>query len=237
MNNGSHTGSASPTAVCMTLSTKDSNMPQVKSWLISIPMTNITTTRSFPAAAIFSTMEDVDWLLGRASFYNDEGTIVDVKDLKKWCKLNYYLGEYQWIQQESVFWRRNLWLKAGSKINTELKYAGDYELWLRFFRFAKLYSVETVFAGFRFRSKDQLSLDKMDSYLYEVDMVTNLSGLPREDKYAIKKMKFIRNFILKIPLIRRFKFIRRNIERTFDYPPKICYDFGSRKFFKNYSPL
>ncbi|MEZ4823146.1 MAG: hypothetical protein R2942_12310 [Ignavibacteria bacterium] len=49
--------------------------------------------------------------------------------------------------KESVFWRRNLWLKAGSKINIpELKYAGDYELWLRFFRFAKLYSVETIFA-------------------------------------------------------------------------------------------
>lgn len=189
----------------------------------------------FSAASIFTTLEDVDWILGRASFYNEEGTIVDVKDLKKWSKLNYYLGEYQWIQQESVFWRRNLWLKAGSKINTELKYAGDYELWLRFFRFAKLYSVETLLAGFRFRSKDQLSLDKMDSYVYEVNMVTNLSALPREDKYAIKKMKFIRNFVLKIPLIRRFKFIRRNIERTFDYPPKICYDFGSRKFFKNYS--
>jgi len=186
----------------------------------------------FSAATIFSSMEDVDWILGRASFYNDEGTIVDVKDLKKWSKLNYYTGNYQWIQQESVFWRRNLWLKAGGKINTDLRYAGDYELWLRFFRFAKLYSTETIFAGFRFRTKDQLSLEKLDSYIYEVEQVTNLDNLPREDKYAIKKLNFFQKYFFKIPLVRRLKFLRRNYERTFDYPPRIVYDFMQRRYFK-----
>ena len=189
----------------------------------------------FSVATIFSSLKDVEWVLGRASFYNEEGSIVDVKDLKKWSKFDYYLGEYQWIQQESVFWKRSLWLKAGAKINTDLKYAGDYELWLRFFRFAKLYSADTVFAGFRFRTKDQLSLEKIDSYLYEVDQVTNLETLPREDKYAIKKIKFFRKYWFKIPLIRRLKFLRRNYDRTFDYPPKIAYDFMQRKYFKNYS--
>ncbi|MEP7146789.1 MAG: glycosyltransferase family 2 protein [bacterium] len=187
----------------------------------------------FSAATIFSSMEDVDWILGRASFYNDEGTIVDVKDLQKWSKFNYYLGNYQWIQQESVFWRRRLWLKAGGKINTSLKYAGDYELWLRFFRFSKLYSTETIFAGFRFRTKDQLSLEKLDSYIYEVGQVTNLNNLPREDKYAIKKLNIFRKYFFKIPLIRRLKFLRRNYERTFDYPPKIAYDFMQRRYFKH----
>jgi glycosyltransferase involved in cell wall biosynthesis len=188
----------------------------------------------FTVGTIFTSHDDVQWLLGRASFYNDEGTIVDVKDLKKWSKFNYYLGDYKWIQQESVFWKKELWIKAGSKIDTNLKYAGDYELWLRFFRFAKLYSCETIFAGFRFRTKDQLSLEKIDSYLYEVDQVTKLDSLPREDKYAIKKIKFFQKFILKIPLIRRFKFLTRNYERTFDYPPKIVYDFMQRQFFKNF---
>jgi len=189
----------------------------------------------FSAATIFSALGDVDWILGRASFYNDEGTIVDVKDLKKWTKFNYYLGDYQWIQQESIFWRRNLWLKVGGKINTSLNYAGDYELWLRFFRFAKLYSTETIFAGFRFRTKDQLSLEKIDSYLYEVEQVTNLDNLPRSDKYAIKKIKFFKKYLLKIPLIRRLKFLSRNFQKTFDYPPKICYDFIHKRYFKNYS--
>ncbi|HMS65153.1 MAG TPA: glycosyltransferase family 2 protein [Ignavibacteria bacterium] len=189
----------------------------------------------YSVGTIFTSHEDVQWILGRASFYNDEGTIVDVKDLKRWSKFNYYTGDYKWIQQESVFWKRELWIKAGSKIDTNLKYAGDYELWLRFFRFAKLYSCETIFAGFRFRTKDQLSLEKLDSYLYEVDQVTNLSSLPREDKYSIKKINFFRNFILKIPFIRRIKYLTRKYEKTFDYPPKIVYDFMQRQFFKNLS--
>lgn len=189
----------------------------------------------FTAATIFSSMEDVDWILGRACFYNDEGSIVDVKDLRRWSKFNYYLGDYKWIQQESIFWRRNLWLKAGARINSDLKYAGDYELWLRFFRFAKLYSAETVFAGFRFRTKDQLSLEKLDSYLYEIDQVTNLDSLPREDKYAMKKIRFLEKFIFKIPLIRKLKMFARNYEKTYDYPPKIAYDFYNRRFYKNYS--
>jgi glycosyltransferase involved in cell wall biosynthesis len=186
----------------------------------------------FTAATIFSSMEDVDWVLGRASFYNEEGSIVDVKDMRKWSKLNYYLGDFKWIQQESIFWRRNLWIKAGSRINTRLKLAGDYELWLRFFRFARLHTVETVFGGFRFRSKDQLSLERLDSYLFEIDEVTDLSSLPREDLYAMKKIKFMEKYLLRIPLIRRMRSLRKNYEKTFDYPPKIVYDFLQKKFIK-----
>lgn len=189
----------------------------------------------FSAATIFSSLADVDWILGRATFYNDEGTIVDVKDLRKWSKFDYYTGDYKWIQQESIFWRRSLWQKAGSRISANLKLAGDYELWLRFFSFAKLYSAETIFAGFRFRTKDQLSLEKLDSYLFEIEQVTNLNNLPREDKYSIKKIRFLRNYIFKIPLLRRIKAFRRHYGKIFDYPPKIVYDFYQRKFIKNYS--
>ncbi|MDQ3021272.1 MAG: glycosyltransferase [Bacteroidota bacterium] len=188
----------------------------------------------FSIATIFSAMDDVEWVLGRATFYNDEGTTVDVKDLKIWSKFNYYLGDYQWIQQESIFWRRSLWLKAGSNINPNLKLAGDYELWLRFFKYAKLFSTQTVFAGFRFRTKDQLSLEKIDSYKYEIEQVTNLDTLPREDKYAIKKIKFMQKFLFKIPFANRIKTLRRHYERIFGYPPKIVYDFYQRRFFKNY---
>lgn len=186
----------------------------------------------FSVATIFSSMEEIDWITGRSSFYNDEGTIVDVNDLRKWSKFDYYLGNFKWIQQESTFWRRRLWLMAGSKINTNLKFAGDYELWLRFFRFAILYSAATIFAGFRYRSKDQLSLDHMDAYVYEVNQVTQLDTLPREDKYALKKIKFFQNVLFKIPFIRKFSILKRHYANTFNYPPKIVYDWNYHRFFK-----
>jgi len=54
-----------------------------------------------------------------------------------------------WLQQESTFWRRSLWERAGGKLDTRWKLAADFELWLRFFRHAQLYAVDTPLAGFR----------------------------------------------------------------------------------------
>jgi len=51
------------------------------------------------------------------------------------------------IQQESTFWRRSLWERAGSKMDTSLKLAGDFELWARFFQYAELIGVKNVIAG------------------------------------------------------------------------------------------
>jgi len=60
-----------------------------------------------------------------------------------------------WIQQESTFWRRSLWERAGGYIDSALKMAGDFELWGRFFKYADLYGVEATLGGFRFH-EDQV---------------------------------------------------------------------------------
>lgn len=53
------------------------------------------------------------------------------------------------IQQESTFWRRSLWTKAGSFVAEDLEYAMDFELWARFFEHADLYGVSVPLGGFR----------------------------------------------------------------------------------------
>lgn len=52
------------------------------------------------------------------------------------------------IQQESSFWTRELYESVGG-INASYKAAGDYDLWHRFAQKEKLWSVNTVLAGFR----------------------------------------------------------------------------------------
>ena len=37
------------------------------------------------------------------------------------------------IHQQSTFWTKKLWIKAGSFMDENLKYGGDFELWCRFF--------------------------------------------------------------------------------------------------------
>jgi glycosyltransferase involved in cell wall biosynthesis len=46
------------------------------------------------------------------------------------------------IQQQSTFWRRSLWEKAGAKMDDSMKGAGDFELWTRFFCYEKLYTID-----------------------------------------------------------------------------------------------
>ena len=53
------------------------------------------------------------------------------------------------VQQESTFWRRSLWEKAGGRVDASLKLAGDFELWCRFFDHAPLYAVAAPLAAFR----------------------------------------------------------------------------------------
>lgn len=52
------------------------------------------------------------------------------------------------IQQESTFWSRELYEKAGG-INPKYKSAGDYNLWVAFAQHEKLYTINAVLSGFR----------------------------------------------------------------------------------------
>lgn len=53
------------------------------------------------------------------------------------------------IRQESTFWRRELWEKAGGFVNADLHYGMDFDLWRRFAAHADLVSIQTPLAAYR----------------------------------------------------------------------------------------
>jgi hypothetical protein len=61
----------------------------------------------------------------------------------------------EFIQQESTFWRRSLWEKAGGYVSADFGAAGDFELWARFYQHAELVGVDLPLAGFRFQRQQQ----------------------------------------------------------------------------------
>jgi len=63
------------------------------------------------------------------------------------------------IQQESTFWRRGLWEKAGATVDTTLRLAGDFELWSRFFEHAELYTLAVPLGIFRFQRESFTALE------------------------------------------------------------------------------
>jgi len=76
-------------------------------------------------------------------------------------------GEF--IQQESTFWRRTLWEKAGAKIDVNLKYAGDFELWARFFQYASPVMINAPLGIFRYH--DQQKTAQLYRYIDEANSI------------------------------------------------------------------
>lgn len=188
--------------------------------------------------SVFNDNPDVEWIVGMPTIYNKDGLCVKVMKGRGWSKSRFWLKDYKWIQQESVFWRRSLWERSGSAINTKYRYASDLELWFRFFQYAKLYEVETVFAGFR-KHGFQLSFVNEEEYNKEaVEIFKSYppcsSDLPRI--YSLKPFWKFRNILIKS----KFKqasylglILTRLIDVFHKYPSKIMYNFDEEKWQKS----
>ena len=195
----------------------------------------------FTLSEIFLKHKEVNWLQGIPTIVDERGRTVNVQPLRRWSKLDYYLGNYQWIQQESTFWRRSLWNRAGKKMAVNMKYAGDLELWLRFFRYEKLFVTSALIGAFRQHSKGQLSLDYMDQYKLEAEKKISEEvdkNIPEEEKLIIQKIyyknrvgRFIRYKIIRKIIYRLlFPELNKLIEKKFSPAPKIHFDRFKQDF-------
>jgi len=103
---------------------------------------------------IFSTLPEVEWLTSATAF----GWITADMPLRYYrrtgfSKEAFFDGQYLpirgCIQQESTFWKNSLWLRAGGRLDSSLKIMPDFELWLRFWQHATLYSACNPLGGLR----------------------------------------------------------------------------------------
>jgi glycosyltransferase involved in cell wall biosynthesis len=71
------------------------------------------------------------------------------------------------IQQESTFWRRDLWERVGSRIRPDITLAGDFDLWSRFYAHAELYGASSPIGGFRIQ--DSQKSQQREAYLAQAE--------------------------------------------------------------------
>ncbi|GGA22529.1 glycosyltransferase [Okeania sp. KiyG1] len=129
----------------------------------------------FKVVAAFEKNQEIEWIMGRPTQWNKNGKLEYIsQNLPPWSRaglLNKDWEKYhQWIQQESTFWQRSLWEKIGSKLSTEFQLAGDFELWMRFSRYAQLFVIDTLIGGFRYY-QNQRSQKFKNQYLEEVEKI------------------------------------------------------------------
>ena len=128
-----------------------------------ISATDMLHTRSlFVVGSVFEALPEVEWITARPTGFSEEGMTVGVsRSLKRWSRPRFLAGSNRYIQQESTYWRRSLWERAGSHMDASRREGSDFELWVRFFRYARLYSVDALIGGFRVHT-DSLSLENPD---------------------------------------------------------------------------
>ncbi len=102
-----------------------------------------------------------------------------------------------YIQQESTFWRRELWEKAGGRVNEKFGLAADFELWTRFFEYADLVGVEVPLALFRNQPAQRSSVNAQE-YIAECHGILKRhgGGVPHPIKKYLQQ-KFPGFFIAK----------------------------------------
>jgi glycosyltransferase involved in cell wall biosynthesis len=121
-------------------------------------------------ADIMSHGSPVEWLMGAPTIRDARGRTVIVKPPIPWTRARYFSGNYKWIQQESTFWSRSLWERAGGTLDTRYSFAADMELWFRFFRHARFFTANVLLGAFRYHG-DQKTGHSMEKYLREAEEI------------------------------------------------------------------
>jgi len=155
-------------------------------------------------AEIFVTNNDVNWIAGLPSIWNKKGELIAIQNERFNMYAFILMGFRRIIQQESVFFRKSLWEKAGGYISRDYKLMIDSELWSRFFAHDTLYNVNTCLAGFRFHTTNRSQLFSEQCAQEHTRSATLLyDNSPEEVKkrvrtiqlfYKIKHSRFTRYF-------------------------------------------
>ena len=177
-------------------------------------------------ADIFRDLPEVEWIEGMP-------THVDVGRRPKsiaasFCnRYDLLLGHEGTIQQESVFWRRSLWERAGGRLDDSLRLACDYELWLRFSRTARLYHAGTILAGFRFHD-DRRGMVLRGDYAGEARSARDaeLASVHVRERVRVLALRGLRRGGTR----RLLMLVARSKALSWYRYPRILYDFSLRKW-------
>lgn len=134
-------------------------------------------------ASVMSELPQIEWLTTlNPVFWDWYGFCTKVGSIPGYSREAFLDGCYlppcsntaiDWIQQESTFWRRSLWEKAGGCVPLEFKLAGDFDLWSHFYLHTDLYGITSPIGGFR----SQANQKSRQLELYAIEAKKSLSTI------------------------------------------------------------
>ena len=183
----------------------------------------------FTVAKVFSDLEEVDWFTGLASTLNYRSELVNSK-LRPKNKIDFLVDNWKIIQQESTFFRKSLWNKAGGRFNEDYLQAFDTELWTRFFLHAKHFNLNCPIGAFR-RGEQSRSVRNINEFLsYNIKAINTLIDNSKDEKniklYNLLRRKYFKQIMSIVPK----KLIEKFLDQDLLYD-NITYCFETDNFF------
>jgi glycosyltransferase involved in cell wall biosynthesis len=187
--------------------------------------------------SVFREFPLVKWITGRPTTFDEDGMTVGVFNLMRWSRSRFLAGANHYIQQESTFWRRGLWEEAGQYVDASRRMASDFELWVRFFRHADLYTVDALIGGFRLHAASMGVQHVAECHRIQQEIVDdelNLKSAPR----SLRWLRSVNRTVRRIPKVRNWwqRFVISNLHDGLytlagsDLPPVIEHQAGAWKF-------
>jgi hypothetical protein len=141
------------------------------------------------ASGRFGESDALAWLGGRPCEINEAGEMMRIHQEQVYPTASLRAGLHdgrhmRFVMQEGTFWRGRLWQAAG-EFRTDLRQAGDWDLWRRFANHAPYVTTDMTLACHR-RSAKQLTAD-MGAYHREVDTII---GQELTDLHAAELERF-----------------------------------------------
>jgi len=155
----------------------------------------------FVVGSVFRALPKVEWITGRPTKFSAEGELIETMDLARWSRYRFLAGANRYIQQESTFWRRSLWERAGGKVDASLRAEGDFELWVRFFRHAPLYSVNALIGGYRLHP-DALGNSDLERYDRTCEEIVEREVETLRWRRTVKLFRGMTHTLQRIPKVR-----------------------------------
>jgi glycosyltransferase involved in cell wall biosynthesis len=154
--------------------------------------------------SVFSAFPEVDWITGRPFLLSPSGLPTGIKHLERWTRMRFLAGGNKYIHRDTTFWRRRLWDRAGGALSTDYGLAGEFEMFVRFFRFARLYSVDALIGGFRTHPGYCNPANSHRIYNQTCDQIADRELASIRGAYVAKLFRGTTRFIYHIPRVRRW---------------------------------
>jgi len=169
---------------------------EVMGWINASDLLHVNSL--FVVGSVFGTFPDVRWITGRPTTLSQDGLPTAILNLPRWSRYPFLAGANRYIQQESTFWRRELWNRAGGGLDLRWGLVSDFEMWVRFFRHARLYSVDALIGAYRVHP-DAQGLQNLEECHRIQDEVIEKELDSLKDVDAVRALRAIGKFATRTP--------------------------------------